>query len=203
MAWKWYLLAVAIFALVPTGARSQDRPAGEVVAVVGMASVVRTNARETLRKGTRLAVGDRIVTGAGARVSVRLIGGATLIVGPRSEVRMRSADRWGRRRTVAMTVIFGIVRTVAPPTHRSALEIWTSTAIASVRHTVWIVSVTARGTAVFAAEGTVDVRDRRSGKVHVLSQGNGVDLLNDGRTLGPRSWGAGRVQRVLAATTAP
>ncbi len=203
MAWKRYLLAISIFLLTVDSAAGQGRPAGEVAVVVGPASVVRTRERAALQKGTRLNVGDRIVTGAGARVSVRLVGGATLVVGPRSEVRIRAADRWGRRRTITMTVIFGLVRAIVPSTHRSALEIWTSAAIASVRHTVWMVSVTARGTAVFTAEGAVDVRDRRTGRIIVLREKLGVDLLTDGRILGPRRWGSDRVARIQAATMAP
>lgn len=197
------LLASLLVVVVSPAAAQKPVPAGQAVAVAGSASVIRVQSRVVLRQGAMVHVGERVVTGPNARVRIKLVDGATLVVGPRSEVVVRGAGTWGRQRSISLRIIFGIARAVTPPNHRSALEIWTSTAIASVRHTDWIVAVRSDRTAVFAVDGSVDVTDRRNGQARVLQEGDGIDLLADGRVLGPRRWGAARVARVTAATTLP
>lgn len=197
-------LVAFAFILVSSPTVAQPRvSAGQAVAVAGVAAIVRAQSRTPLRQGTMVNFGDRIITGANARVRVRLIDGATLVVGPRSEIVVRTASTSIGRRSISLRLIFGIARAIAPPNHRSALEIWTSAAIASVRHTDWIVVVRSDRTAVLAVEGAVDVTDRRSGKRNLLRKGQGIDLLTSGQHLGPRLWPAARIDRLLAATKLP
>lgn len=76
-------------------------------------------------------------------------------------------------------------------------QIRTPHAIASVRGTLFAVDVTAKGTAVFAEEGAVRVRQIGTIASVTLTAGQGVDVA-PGRPLVVRRWGAARVEALLA-----
>lgn len=85
---------------------------------------------------------------------------------------------------------------VEPGTARP--QIRTPHAIAAVRGTVYVVDVTADGTAVFVVEGEVAVMPTDAqGAPAVLSAGDGIDVTSDGSS-DVQQWPAARVAALLA-----
>jgi ferric-dicitrate binding protein FerR (iron transport regulator) len=78
-----------------------------------------------------------------------------------------------------------------------AFQIRTPHAIASVRGTLFAVDITAGRTAVFAAEGSVRVRQIGTIDSVTLRAGQGVDVA-PGQPLVVRRWGTPRVEALLA-----
>lgn len=85
------------------------------------------------------------------------------------------------------------------PRRRGGFQVLTPHAIASVRGTVWAVTVKPATTSVFVEAGRVGVTraSSRGGGV-VLGAGDGVDVDSAGGPLRPNRWGRERVLHLLA-----
>lgn len=201
-------LAVLALAVLATPASAQNRVVGEVVARSGTATVVQEGAPRMLDPGLELYLDDRIYTGSSAKVEIRLVDGSLLTVGPGSELRLAVLQQ----RLAGDEAFFdglielvkGIVRATlaeAPPDR--SFEIQTRAAAAAARSTEFVVVDTRDSSAVFVVEGQVAVRSPVAPGEVVLGPGEGTDVPLGGPPGAPKTWGAGRVERVLELTTLP
>lgn len=203
-------LLLAAFALVSLAvpASAQESAVGEVVARSGTATVVQEGQPRMLDPGVEVYRADRIYTGAAGKVEIRLVDGSLLSVGPGSELRLAAL----RQRLAGDATFFdglielvkGIVRaTLAEAPPGRSFEIQTRAAAAAARSTEFVVVDDRDSSAVFVVEGRVSVRSQVvSGEV-LLGPGEGTDVPLGGAPGAPKSWGAGRVGRVLELTTLP
>jgi hypothetical protein len=189
--------------LVPaTGLAQLPNAVGRVVAVFGVAQVVRPTGAAVLFVDGQIYESDTIKTGADGKVRIVCFGGVTVTVGPSTEARI---DRFVTSKTAGLSSAFallsGIIRLVggalAGPTE---ITVETPNALAAVRSTDWLVQRTASSTAVFVEEGTVAVRSKAGGEV-TLADREGTDVPDGEMPRPPRIWGEARRQTVLALTT--
>jgi hypothetical protein len=195
--------AVAVVLGASQEATAQER---ECIAarVVGDATLQRDAASQAVRPGMPLRQGDRLVTGAGARVEMRCPDGSSLVVGERGNVRLSIFITDSRRHNAVVEVLEGIVRALLPSGHAwERFDIVTRTAVASVRSTVWIVDAKPDSTGVFVEEGGVLVSSRVNQAQIFLQPGFGVDVGPQPAPLEARRWGQPRIDDALARTRLP
>jgi len=189
-----------IGALGPQPLDAQDEVAGvgTVTALVGEVTVTGHGETEPrpLEEGRPVFEGDRIVTGAGARVRLELVDGSVLQLGENTELYLDwvlHAPAYESRNVVlelAAGILRSVVEAIAP---RSRVELRTETAVASVRGTEWITEATA-ASAIVTLDGQVAVRNRRedvAGEV-VLGPGEGTTVEADAPPTEPSVWGDAR-----------
>lgn len=205
------LLAAALCLAVAGPAPAQPAGAiGEVADVVGQALVTRhgESEPEALTEGQAVREGDRIQTGEGARVRLRLEDGSVLQLGEDTECYLDwvlfapALDMRDILIEVPLGIIRSIVEAVVP---RSSVRLVTDTAIASVRGTDWIVEADPEVTAIVALEGEIAVRnvapDLRAEVV--LGPGEGTSVPAGEPPAPPSVWGDERRQSFIERTEVP
>ncbi len=193
------LLLLVPLLLGPFEAAADERPPiGQVVALQGVVTLERLDGAATAVGGERLHAGDRLVTGFGSRVLLRLDGGLSVVVGAATDLGLervtRSADgAW----STALDLARGIFRAVLGVAGNE-VNVETALAITSVRSTEWTVEHGGDRTAVFAREGRVEVT--AAGATVVLTAGEGTDVRPETPPTAPAIWGAPRVEDTLERT---
>ncbi|MFO1038484.1 MAG: FecR family protein [Geminicoccaceae bacterium] len=182
-------------------ARAAD-PVGSVTRQQGSVVVLRGTAPEPLIVGSSVFAADNVRTGPASKVRIEGGDGLVIVIGPASEVMIARYVREPGHGLVeaALSLVRGIVRLVGEPTAGPRrIEVDTATALASVRSTDWLVDLTEKGTGVFVARGSVEVRGRAGGAV-VLAPGEGTDVAAGQQPTAPKRWGAARRDAALART---
>ncbi|MFH1983283.1 MAG: FecR domain-containing protein [Pseudomonadota bacterium] len=168
----WLLAAVVVLwagaavAAQPSATVAVGGDAALVNYLKGNASVARVKAAPTpLSVGDRLVSGDRVITGTGARIELRLPDGSFLRFDERTtfEVVAAAADQAAKTRDVSVNVIAGKTwAKVARLFGRSGrFELSTPTAVAGVRGTTYRMDVNDDKSAVVKVyEGEVAVSKR-------------------------------------------
>lgn len=200
-----------LLALWSGPAPAQDqRSIGRVDALVGACSVVRfgESAARTLTAGAEVYEGDRIRTDAGARLKLVFVDGTVVQLGERTDLVLDwflyapGANTQSALLRVPAGIFRVILKLVLP---RSAFEVQTATAVASVRGTDWITEASAESTAIVALDGQVAVRNiepAHPGEV-VLGPGQGT-TVNESQPPTPVAvWGDARRESFIERTRAP
>ena len=188
--------------LVALAAPALAGEVGVVAGIDGAPTVVRGGAARPLGRGDTVALGDRIVTDATAKVKVLLADDSVLTLGPGTEVvvdeLLRGDDRRrGRLRVLAGRFKLAVAAWFAGP---SDYEIATPTAVVGVRGTVlW--GDTALDT-ICALQGTVEVRALRGGATATLERGHCATRMAQGETA-PLTPSPEQLKRFLAAVSLP
>jgi len=141
--------------------------AAKVNYLKGNASVSRGDIPpQRISVGDRLAGGDRVITGKGARIELRLPDGSFLRFDERTTFEVVSAalDQKAQQRDVSVNVILG--RTWAKVARffgrKSRFQLNTPTAVAGVRGTTYRMNVNEDSSAVVKVyEGEIEVRPRK------------------------------------------
>ncbi|WP_188854444.1 FecR domain-containing protein [Aureimonas glaciei] len=128
-----------------------------------------------------------------ARVAVRCPGGLVLEAEAATGLLIRAPTSGGPPTSAEVSGQAVLINLSLP----RRFEIRTPHAIASVRGTVYAVEVTTGSTAVFVAEGKVQVAKRGGRGVAILGPGEGVDVTS-GVELTVRRWPEQRVRRLLS-----
>lgn len=182
----------------------------QVAAADGIGQVSRTQGSLAAVRGAaivRLAVGDDVFvddilrTGADSRALIVCLDGLQITIGPGTEMAVRSVvtDRQGGMQMV-FGLLQGITRLLGGVVEGGrSIEIDTSTAVASVRSTEWLVESTAKGTGVLSLAGEVTVRGLAGGVV-VLRPGEGSDVAPGAPPRPPAIWGEARRRDAIART---
>jgi hypothetical protein len=205
------LLALALALLCALPALAQGaRAIGSVGALVGQCLVTghgETRARP-LSAGAEVYEGDRIHTGAGARLRLELIDGSVVQLGEQTDLVLDwflHSPALGSQ-NVLLRVSAGIFRAIVElALPRSAFEVQTATAVASVRGTDWIAEATADAMAIVALDGRVAVRNVRPGIAGevILGPGEGTTVEADAPPGAVSVWGDARRNSFIDRTTVP
>jgi len=197
------MLALCLFALAAAPAAAQEEEsAGQVVRQRGPVTALSEGVPRSLYIGAFLRSGDRVRTGADARVRIELRDGSTLSLGANTEIMLSTYLPEDDGRGV-LTLLLGIVRTSLSGVWSGGFEVRTRAAVASVRATDWITEIGDDRTSVFVVEGSVAVRGTGDGAQVVLEEGFGVDVEAGQPPPPPKEWGASRVEQALARTRVP
>jgi hypothetical protein len=183
---------------------------GTVEALVGDCTVARFggSGAGALAIGSELYEGDRIRTAAGARLRLGFVDGTVIQLGESTDLVLDwflHAPEAGTQNVllrVSSGILRAIVELVLP---RAAVEVHTTTAVASVRGTDWISEVTPAATATVALEGQVALRNIEpaiAGEV-VLGPGEGTTVNVGAPPTAPTVWGDARRNQFIDRTTVP
>ena len=158
----------------------------------------------TAARGMSLHVGDRVVTGPGGRLEILAADGTTIAIGESTTVVLTRfvAPRGARPGSALLDLIEGILR-MRLPRSWDRFEVSTGTAVASVRSTDWLIEAAADNTAVFVAEGRVQVVNRAMTGGLLLDAGFGTDVKANALPTTPKRWGQARVDSAVARTNLP
>ena len=203
-----FLLALPLVALVSQlairRARAEDGIAGRISRITGGVVVVRSDAELTLGVADVIDVADRIRTAADGRAEITFTDGSILTVGPDSEVEVSFFAPEASDSTALLDLVSGIARlTVNKATGWGRFEVRTTTAVASVRGTDYLVEALPDKSAVFVAEGRVAVSSRAGAGTIILRMGQGVDVTAEYVPLVAKTWGEKRRNAALARVTFP
>jgi hypothetical protein len=195
--------AVSLAALVGNGALASDEaPAGRISRVSGNVTLLRGGQVQAGAPGDAIYVSDSIRTAADSRAEVTFDDGSVLTVGPDSEVAIETFAPVAEESTAVLDLLAGIVRvTVNKATDWGRFDVRTTTAVASVRGTDYLVESNEAGSAVFVAEGRVAVSSRAGAGTAVLRAGQGVDVTAAFEPPVVKIWGAKRRDAALARVT--
>jgi len=205
-------LGILLLVLCSTAspAQAQAPGIGTVAALVGDCTVVRFGESDAgpLAVGSALHEGDRIRTGAGARLRLAFVDGTVVQLGERTDLVLDwflHAPDAGTQ-NVLLRVSSGIFRVILELVlPRAAFEVQTTTAVASVRGTDWIAEATPEATAIVALEGQLAIRNIEpalAGEV-VLGPGEGTTVTADAPPTAPTVWGDARRNQFIERTTVP
>ena len=203
------VLALALLCAPPSLAQ-RARAIGTVGELGGQCLVTshgETQARP-LSVGAEVHEGDRIRTGTGARLRLELIDGSVVQLGDQTDLVLDwflHAPALSSQ-NVLLRVSAGIFRAIVElALPRSAFEVQTATAVASVRGTDWIAEATPDATAIVALDGRVSVRSIRPGIVGevVLGPGEGTTVEADAPPTAVSVWGEARRTSFIDRTTVP
>lgn len=201
-----FLLLLALAG--PAEVRAQgDAAVGEVIALRGSCTVVRSTGAAPLTVGASILRADRIVTAPDARIKIRFHDGTVIALGSGSElVPADYAVESGVRRSAVLSMIQGLFRAVVTPgLPNSRFELRTSTAAASVRSTDWMAQTSVENTSVFVADGAVEVSSLPPAPPEsvLLRSGEGTDVPAAAVPIGPVRWSQRRIDALVSATTVP
>ncbi|MEO8603953.1 MAG: FecR family protein [bacterium] len=163
-------------------ARATAGEAGWVAGINGAPTIVRGDKTQPLQRGDAIAVGDRIRTGADAKVKVLLADDSVLAIGPQSDVVIDQLLIGGADRTARLRVLAGRFKLAIAAWFGGAsdYEVATPTAIAGVRGTVlW---GDTELDAICDLHGTVQVRTLHGAATTTLEAGRCVTGMAKGDT---------------------
>lgn len=185
-------------------ALAAEGTAGKVTRLAGSVTIIRNGAESAAAAGQEVLVSDSVRAAADARAEVTFSDGSVLTVGPNSEVAISFFAPEAQESSAVLDVIAGIARlTVNKATSWGRFDVRTTTAVASVRGTDYLVENTGAKTAVFVAEGRVAVSSRAGSGTVILRDGQGVDVPAERAPLTVKTWGAKRRDEALARVTFP
>lgn len=183
---------------------AQMAAAGRVSRSAGAVVVVRGGGEMPVNTGAEIAATDAIRTGADSRAEITFSDGSVLTIGPDSEVVIAQFAPDEAEANAFLDLLSGIVRvTVNKATGWGKFDVRTSTAVASVRGTEYLVDSTDATSAVFVVEGRVAVSSRVGAGTVVIRAGQGVDVTAEYVPLVVKTWGAKRRDAALARVTFP
>jgi hypothetical protein len=189
-------------ALLPIGlAAAASPPVGQVVATKGAVFRESGGRREPAQKGTTLAVGDLVVTEAGAKAKLILNDGTIISLGENARLALAQYQGSDNAYTTRLRAEQGAMRFLFQRAlDLSRFEVETETAVAAVRGTQWLMDVKPGHTAAAMLSGVVAVRavGAPGGEVVLSEPGQGTDVRAGAAPTPPATWGAARFASTLA-----
>ena len=200
------LVCLMFSASVPALAAAPE-PVGIVESLDGEPMVIRADADEPEPLGLRtpIYIQDIVETDEDSLVALVFIDDTAVSLGEDSTLEINEFlfDTDAETRTALFTMSEGIVKvTVERLLPDSTFEVQTSTTVASVRATEWIVEAVPDSTAVVALSGAVAVRSADPsipGEV-LLGPGEGVEVGMGEAPQAKGRWGGNRIARFKART---
>lgn len=194
-------LAVIGLWIVP-GLATAAEGVAQVSRLSGTVTVLRDSGEITPAVGDEIKVEDTIRSGPGSRAEVTFSDGSVLTIGPDSEVAVAFFAPEPSESTALLDLVSGIARmTVNKATSWGRFEVRTTTAVASVRGTDYLVEAIPGKSAIFVNEGRVAVSSRAGSGTVILRQGQGVDVPAERGPLTVKTWGEKRRNEALARVT--
>jgi hypothetical protein len=194
---RWMQAALAAIAWVgATRGLAAQEVVAQVVRVQGQVTKAGGGGEGPLTASAPIAIGDTVVTAAGAKADLRFTDGSLLTVGPSSRVEIArfAPDTAGSQAEALLSLLSGIIKLIVNDGARwSRFAVESETAVASVRGTEWLVDAAKGKTAVFVLRGNVEVAGRgaEAGSV-TLGPGQGTDVVVGAAPTPPKLWGPKR-----------
>ena len=137
LALAFLLFALTAIFAVPEA--SAQTVAGSISAITGTATITRGSATIPAAYGTKVDVGDRIVTGAGSNLAVTLTDGSQIEITDSSNLTIdeNTLNPDGTRASTRVSLLSGMVRSLVRSTAGTPpnFEVHTPNAVASARGT--------------------------------------------------------------------
>ncbi len=137
-----FALAILLFALIAPGAAPSvwaQTAAGSISAISGSATIQRSGATIPAAYGTKVNVGDKIVTAAASNVTITLTDGSQVEVTDSSDLTIdeNTLNPDGTRASTKLSLVNGLVRSLVKSTPGTPpnYEVHTPNAVASARGT--------------------------------------------------------------------
>ncbi len=202
-------------------ARAEADQAGEIVKLRGTARLLRQDRSQTVQSGTRLVVGDTLLTGPESRLRLKLIDGSVVTLGENARLVLdRAAFAPGSGdREVSLSLFDGILRSsVAKVKGQSIFEVKSALVTSAARSTEWVLELKGPAASLLVIEGRVaaaatpetaaDLPDAPIAKGVELEAGWGILVGPPTRMLGvpladlgrPIRWPAAKVEKLERAT---
>ena len=108
------LCMLCMLMLVIFPAIAADRISGVIINFRGMAHIVHGDSRQTVKRGLRVMVGDQILTGDNARVAIKMIDDAILILGSNTQFHIRQYNyaSQARQGSASLELLKGALRSI-------------------------------------------------------------------------------------------
>lgn len=196
-------LAVLLCALMPM--RAGATPAGSVLAMMGECfREAPGGARQTLKLGDAIEIGDSIDVPQGARLKLRMADGSVLSAAPGTRVTLAAyaVDDQQKSRDVKLALGSGLLRAVVSSFGQpSRFEVETATGVAAVRSTDWFVDAQAGSTQVGVLEGAVSLTSRATSRMVTIPARWGARVEAGRNPVPARVWSSQEFDDVIARTT--
>ncbi|MGQ0809878.1 MAG: FecR family protein [Nitrospiraceae bacterium] len=186
------------------------RPVAEVVALVGKATVNRSQSKDSILLAVSdvLYERDLLMTNASSKVRIRFADDSQVTLSEFSTLELTTAQvrTMQGTRQIFLTLTAGVFRAVVRLlTDRESFVLRTPTATAAVRGTEFGAVLKPESTGVFVKQGRVAVSNQDptlQGAV-TLNDGEGTDVALGQPPTPPKQWGAARVKALMEATDIP
>ena len=198
-----FAIALALILVSAGLSQAAAAPAGEVLALFGIAAVESGGRKQALQLGSQVQVGDTVEVPAGGKLKLRMVDGSVISVASGSRLTIGSVktDSGAQGRDVRLALADGLLRAVvAPVSGPSHFEVSTATGVAAVRSTDWFIEATPRYTQVGVLTGEVDVASAATGKEVLLRPGWGTRVFKGLGPVPPRKWMQSEFDAVIMRT---
>lgn len=199
-------LSILVFALLPAWLHAEACRIGEVARVVGAVSIQRHELAFVPFTGVGICRGDRVVTGPGSIVELRLRDGTLLAVGKDSEFLIRDFRIYRDQPNVALFDLArgafrSITGAITKRSHR--YEVRTPVATIGVRGTdFWGgFGLSDQGLDVLMLEGRGVYVQSAAGIVELDKPGLGTTVMPAAAPAPAKAWGDAKRARALATIT--
>ena len=207
--------AVLAAGVLPVPIALAEVAIGRVSVLLGEAWRETAGDAQPLQPGAAIRRQDRLITGAESRLEIVFAEGSVLTVGPLSRVEVQRFAPPGTADAAAEAIIAlvaGILKVaVNDAADWDSFQVETSTAVASVRGTEWVMEETPDGSAVLVLAGQVAVRGKGAAgdagesesTAVIVAAGEGTDVAAGAMPTPPKIWGEKRRLATLARVALP
>jgi len=154
---------------------------GEVTLLKGRASVMQGNQNVRLYRGASVIVGDRLVTGKGARLKLRMIDGTEITLGENTEFIVRQYEVNENAGTGLLELTKGFFRAVTGKITKlrdNSFQVKTPLAIVGVRGTDFWGEQSPTRLRIALLGGTSVVVRNEAGSVEITESGFGTEVTS-------------------------
>lgn len=177
-----------------------EQPIGKIERLVGRVFLQRGDLVVSPRRGTPVFSADELTTEIGAKLQIRLNDGSLLVMGGGSticlaDVALPTQEAPGRGLVMVSSGILRLILRGGGAWEGFAVQ--SSTSVASVRGTDFVVAGAAQYSEVFVVSGLVEVEGKAGGQTR-LAAGQGTSVPIGERPPRAKRWGAARVAETMA-----
>ena len=202
------LCMLCMLMLVIFPAIAADRISGVIINFRGMAHIVHGDSRQTVKRGLRVMVGDQILTGDNARVAIKMIDDAILILGSNTQFHIRQYNyaSQARQGSASLELLKGALRSITGligKTSGKDFKIKTAVATIGIRGTdFWVGTIFGNATDAALFSGEAIYVENDAGRVEIDQAGFGttVEAINTPPSP-PRQWGKTKYQAAQSSVS--
>lgn len=197
---------LAVLCCLAAAAVAIAAPVGSVVGLAGACFVESGGARNPVRLGQEVQVGDTVDVPPAGRLKLRMADGSIVSVasGSRLAIAAYGVDAAGQRQQARLSLTEGILRAVVAPAQRPAsFEVDTAVGAAAVRSTDWFVRAERGSMQVGVLTGSVDMFSAATRRGVTIPARWGARLESGRDPVPPRLWSQAEFDDVIGRTAVP
>jgi hypothetical protein len=185
---KLSAVAVMLFALHGLAHAADPTPSGEIVLLKGSATATQGGQTVRLYRGASVIVGDRLLTGKGARLQLRMIDGTVVTLGENTEFIVREYEVTETNGVGLLELTRGFFRAVTGKitklqTH--SFQVKTPLAVVGVRGTDFWGEQSPKRLRIALLGGTAVIITNDAGSVELTEAGFGTEVTS--ATIAPKA----------------